>query len=239
MRLIALFYCLFFFPALAFAQPQDSLQNEETDTLGVQSPQKGIKYRNRVALNPNRLHIGVDLYPLAVTAVEEDFQGATVHVGLSLADRFWVQADAGYEDNNRQTNSSPFYEYQTSGNFFRLGADYNLSYWKSPRDAFLMGVHFGYASFDQTVSYSSTNQTWRHIMEEMSAQGVSCTWVEPRFTLQVRAFDRLSMEAVLGLRVRAGLSGYAVFPNEVPGLGVLKSRARLSFGYRLCYALDF
>lgn len=235
MRLPAITFLLLLFATVAFAQPEDSVQIEEADSLELEMP---IKYKTQSKLKVNRISIGIDTYPLIFTMVEPDFTGATAHVGMSFADRFWVQADIGYE-NNRRRNSSPFYEYRTYGIFARLGADYNLTYWKVPRDAFLFGLHFGYASFGQEVNYPSINQTWRHLMEEVTATGITATWLEPRGTLQVRAFEKLSLEAVLGIRIRMGMQGYEAFPNEVPGFGVLKSRARLSVGYRICYVLDF
>ena len=222
----------------------DSLERSEEDEVPIavketKAVKDSIKYKEPFAYKPNRIHIGIDTYPIISSFVDAEINTASLHLGVSFNERFWLQTDVGYLDNHRVDDDS-LYQHQTKGNFIRLGIDYNLSYWSILGDAFLVGIHYGRTNFDQTLQYTSPNEFWGEDMQTITDQNVKSSWLEPRATLQVSAFkQRLSLEAVLGLRVRLGLKGNSVMPTEIPGLGLTPTRGRLVMGYRLCYILDF
>ncbi len=233
---------MLYFPAYSQEVPTDSLNHEvESEEMTVEEEElfsdSTIKYKEPFPFKPTNLHLGVNAYPIAVSLIEKEVSAVGFHVGVGFNDKFWIQSDFGFEDNRRINNTFPFYEYRTTGAYATLGIDYSLTYWKIPHDGLFIGLHYGLSRFQQRIAYSSTNDEWRHKMELIEKDGITASWVEPRATLQVSAFKRLSLEAALGFRVRLSQSGYEVMPNEIPGLGLTKTRARLSLGYRLCYII--
>jgi len=168
--------------------------------------------------------------------MDADFLGINGHFGVNLNDRIWLNSEIGFVNTERKRSTSPFYNNQTTGTFFRVGADYNTSYWKTASGAALcVGLHYGRSTFDNTVTNPSLNTTWGNAIEVIDNKKIKGSWLEPRFTLQVNAFPQLSLAAILGLRIRTSLNNYQAYPNEIPGYGVIKSRTMLFFGYRICY----
>lgn len=221
--------CLLFGEQAVAQVTTDSVQTTE------KTP-KELKYREPFKWKVKGLRVGIDAVPLAFTALEPDYTGATAHIGFNINNRYWLSTDIGTESSERTKNASPFYNNQTQGFFWRLGVDYNISYWTIPEGAAMcFGLHYGRSSFSNTLINPSINPAWGNVLETIESPKLNSSWLEPRFTMQANIFKHLSAAVMLGLRVRMSLTDYQAFPNEIPGFGLTKHQGMLAFGYRICY----
>lgn len=99
------------------------------------------------------LRVGVDLYKIARTVYDKDYQGFEITGDYRYSKRIYIAGEIG---NEKKTTDEPQLNFTTKGTYFKVGADYNIyENWLDMENMITLGVRYGVSSFSQELnSYS-------------------------------------------------------------------------------------
>ncbi|UYW01690.1 DUF6048 family protein [Flavobacterium agricola] len=129
---------------------------------------------------PYGLRLGVDLNRLAKNLYEEKYKGFAVTGDYRINTNLYVAAELGMEDKYNQTDPLT---YTTSGEFIKLGIDYNVyKNWLDMNNMIYVGGRLAYSTFKQNLE-SYTIRDTNHYFESITFpgqefKGLNATWVE-------------------------------------------------------------
>ncbi len=131
--------------------------------------------------------------------------------------------------------------YTSSGFFYRIGADVNLTAKDAKLNSLFFGLRYATSSFNETLSGELTNAGWgvNPISDEQSKSSVN--WVEMNIGMRVRVWKSFFM----GYAVRFKLLKHSAF-NEgnfetyfIPGYGVAENTSNWGFNYYVQYRIEW
>jgi hypothetical protein len=187
-------------------------------------------------------------------------QRAELSAELVFNDNLYsLVADFGVANITRSSLNPPqtTFRYLNSGQYFRIGADFNFFQKTFDDQALNVGVRYGRASFAHELVYYGVSPVWgRTFVDRIDSDSVD--FPDPAYALYAPS-ERLSagwFEITSGLRVKIwrGVVGGFTFrlktmlnvrgenrllANELPGFGAVRSNLKLSFNYHLYYQIPF
>lgn len=136
------------------------------------------------------------------------------------------------------------------GYFGSIGAEFNLIRASTPDHGLLLGLHYGFAQFDQALSYKKTDSYWGDysVREGRDKQtGVTAGWIDFTFGAKVKIVKYVYLGLTMHNRVRldqmtSGVEHFGI--GEIPGYGYMKlneedSPIKTSITYSLLIGLPF
>jgi hypothetical protein len=237
LKYIFLFNCvLFSFLAINVALAQ------EKDTVSVAIEEKEPKEPFEFYLHS--IKVGGDIsYPILM-----GFNGNLVRFEanseFNFSNRFILTADVGYSDNTSVPETLEF-EYKNTGFYARVGMDYNLMHNKFKDNAIFIGLRYGQANFEHSLSYNLDSTVWSTDPTKLgsiqkSETGLKVSWVELTTGLRVRVWKSFYTGYTLRVQFRTSLKdGEVISAKELPGFGSNNSSSNLRFNYHIFYQLPF
>ncbi|EAY26725.1 DUF6048 family protein [Microscilla marina] len=203
--------------------------------------------RSKKKTKPDSLHkplrlagfrLGADILPTAFGTFDQRFTSYQGTFEVLLNNKYFIELSGGVEQRIRQGVSN--YTYSSQGFYGRMGINYNMLHRKSKDDAIYVGLHFGYARFDNDISYTITNTAnggdASGLIIEKQLMG---TWLEGNFGFKVELFNNLYMGPMFRVKIKlTGSEGELLYPNDIPGYGV-NNAANFAFGYHILYRIPF
>jgi hypothetical protein len=182
--------------------------------------------------------LGSDILPTVFGTFDNRLTSYQGTFEVLLSNKYFIELSGGVEQRIRQGVSN--YTYTSQGFYGRAGINYNLIHRQSDDDAIFVGLHFGYAQFDNDISYTITNSLGGgDVSNQIVEKGLSGTWLEGNFGFKVELFKNLYMGPMFRVKVKlTGSEGVDLFPNDVPGFGV-NNGANFAFGYHILYRIPF
>ncbi|WP_274475560.1 DUF6048 family protein [Mangrovimonas aestuarii] len=212
----------------------------QNDSL-KQQPIDSVKYKLRYGLR-----LGVDLSKLLRTGFDDDYNGFELNGDFRITRKWFIAGELGSEE---KTTSNDYLNTTSSGQYFKVGADYNAyENWYGMENMIYGGLRIGASTFKQTVnSYTvySQNQYWTPQLssdEKMEFNSLSALWAELIVGIKAELLHNL----FVGLNVQFK---YIVTQNQptgfenlyIPGYNKTYDSGNFGFGfgYNVSYLIPF
>ncbi len=207
------------------------------------------------------IRAGVDLSRPILSFTDENYTGFEIVGDYRLTHNLYIAAELGNEkktieeqlgNNLANDNAGALYNYTTSGNYIKLGVDYNTyGNWYGEYNSIFVGGRFAYSTFDQTLNsysifdsdrYWSPNQLVSGSNTPIDFSGLSATWLEAVLGAKVELFANFYLGASVRLGFLITNKEADNFKNLwIPGFNKVTDNSRFGIGYNysLTYLLPF
>lgn len=201
---------------------------------------------NVVHKQPYGIRFGVDLSRVLLSSLNDDYTGLELVGDYRLSQKYYLAAELGNEKMTRQEDA---FNFTTSGNYIKLGFDYNTyANWYGEQNMIYTGVRIAYSTFNHTINNSqifNSNRYWspdgfaESGNDPIELENRTATWVEGVFGIKAELFAHI----YLGASVRLG----ALIPNKnktlkeenkftdlyIPGFNKVTENSIFGLGYNL------
>lgn len=181
---------------------------------------------------------GADVLPTIFGTFDNRLTSYQGTFEVLLSNKYFIELSGGVEQRIRQGNTN--YTYTSQGFYGRAGINYNMLHRQSDDDAIFFGLHFGYAQFDNDISYTINNTLGGgDISHQIAEKKLTGTWLEGNFGFKVALFKNFYMGPMFRVKVKlTGSEGEELYPNDIPGYGA-NNGANFAFGYHILYRIPF
>lgn len=192
---------------------------------------------------PSHVRIGYDLGGMANTLLSDqlDYHDFIIDTDIN---KFLFNVEYGnatFQANNLYIN------YKSTGNYFRLGLDYNFMYDSKDFNALFFGFRYATSTFDEEVQYPSQNAIqmdtrWPVDTFNIGNNGVNAGWVEANLGLRVRVWNNFYMGMTVRYKIKPWVnksSDGTLVPFYVPGFGKDLNSDRWNLAYFIAYRIPF
>jgi len=162
---------------------------------------------------PYGLRIGVDLSRPTISFFEEEYTGIEFVGDYRLSLKYYLAAEIG---NEKRTRQEDVYNFTTSGNYIKVGFDYNTyANWYGEQNMIYAGARVAFSTFNHTINnyqIFNSNRYWSPDGFQESGSGPieietrNATWLEAVLGIKAELFANI----YLGGSVRLG----ALIPNK-------------------------
>ncbi len=184
------------------------------------------------------LRFGTDLIGLGKTAFDPKKTEFELNFEANIK-RFILNVEFGHLTNTRNNDST--IEYHTSGNYARLGFDFNTVKKDIGGSAIFIGVRYAQSFYKDNILYkdNSNQPYWDVIEDTKSNSNLSASWFELVGGIKVRIWKDLWMGYTA--RVKFGLNhDKGSFKSyEIPGYGRNTKNTYYGFNYQIYYNIPF
>lgn len=195
-----------------------------------------VAYKDRYGLR-----VGLDVVLPVYTAISDETKGFEIVGDFRVYKRFYAAAELGYRD---YSDEEDFYKYSTSGQYIKLGVDYNAyKNWIGMENMIVVGLRYAFSTFDQTVNEYAINADpfipGRTETESVVYDSLNAQWVELVLGLKVEVLHNV----FLGVSFRGNKMISATDPDNfknlyVPGFGSVSfNNFGFSFNYTVSYLI--
>lgn len=182
------------------------------------------------------IRLGSDILPTAFALLDENRTSYQGTLEVLLNNKYSIELSGGVEETIRRGSGE--YRYTSSGNYGRIGINYNLLHKKTEDDVIYVGLHFGYAQFDHDITYTILNQLG-DVTQQLAEKQLTGSWLEFNFGFRIELFKNLYMGPMFRIKAKlTGSEGELLTPSDIPGYGS-NNGANFNFGYHLMYRLPF
>lgn len=183
------------------------------------------------------IRFGADVLPTIFGVLDETRTSYQGTFELLLNNKYSIELSGGTDQVTRLGAGT--YRYNSQGFFGRLGINYNLLHKQSDDDLIYVGLHFGYAQFDNDIQYSIVNPLGNADNFTAADEQLNGTWLEFNFGFRIELFKNFYMGPMFRVKSKlSGSEGDRLTPNDIPGYGV-NNGANFAFGYHLLYRIPF
>lgn len=184
------------------------------------------------------VRVGYDLSRLALPYVRNNgSHGFEMSVDGELAYNFFPTVEIGQQSLKRSSDSL---SYTMSGNYFRVGLDYNLLKYKHrlDRDIFFLGVRMAASRFSHEAPVAVVSGVWGMVEGSIPKTNHKALWGEAVVGLKGELLPNFYM----GLTIRAKMmfshsSYHNMTPYIIPGFGKGFYRFNAGLSYSILYAI--
>ena len=182
--------------------------------------------------------LGTDLYPLVFTLLDPDFSGSELNTELVFNNKFYVNADLGFQNNSRRRTKSTDSVYTNQGSFWRVGLDYNFMHKAFSEQAIFVGARYANASFDHSTRFISSSTVWGDQEQSVAVDNLKASWVELNFGLKIKVVKNLHLSTILRAKILTSSPDETLLSvGEIPGFGINRNSAIGAISYRLSYMI--
>ena len=174
-------YLLFF--VVCFGYAQDSIP----------------KYKERYSIR-----FGIDMSKPIRSMIENDYKGLELTADYRITKKLYLAAEVGMEDKRVVSETLDF---QTSGEYIKLGVDFNLfNNWKGMENMLLTGFRFGISTHSQQLNGYAVRQLdhlwaedlYKSLDQPLLFDDLNATWIEIIAGVKTELLNNLYM----GISVR-------------------------------------
>ncbi len=223
-----------------FGQAQQ--MKPDTNSIRMKKSEKTVQKDKKRKAKPffeRDIKFGWDVSNLFVGALSPTRSGAD----FSVETTFKQNASAILEfGRNQYATQSDAMDYSSSGNYFRLGVDFDMNSNENriSRDIFYLGLRYAFASFDQKIeNFQITSSYWPTVSQTSAQFRNQAHWIESMAGFKVEVLKNVFLG--LGLRFKALIlqSGdQTIKPAPyIPGYGKTGGTIVVGFNYNLYFNL--
>ena len=184
------------------------------------------------------VRVGYDLSRLALPHVRNNgSHGFEVSVDGELAYNFFPTVEIGRQSLKRNTDSL---RYSMSGDYFRVGLDYNVINYKHrlDRDIFFLGVRLGTSRFSHEAPLAVVNGVLGTAECSIPKANLKATWGEAVVGLKGELVKNLYMGVTVRAKMMFSHTSYKTMtPYIIPGFGKGFYRFNAGLSYSILYAI--
>lgn len=136
-------------------------------------------------------------------------------------------------------------DYESSGDYFRLGLDYHLTV--IPGSYLILGARYSQAQYDESINYQILNPLFNPTTDNISRQGLSASWFEFVLTSEKKIRNLFKQEIPdflsVGFKFRLKTAlDYPQFERAdtyiIPGFGLTNANINPEFNLYLKFRLN-
>ncbi|MCK9207209.1 MAG: DUF6048 family protein [Salinivirgaceae bacterium] len=184
------------------------------------------------------VRFGVDVSRLGLNVMSDyNHSGFEMSLDAEVKYRYFPTLEAGYNKLSHQTESI---NYQSDGNYFRLGLDYNILNYRQrfDRNLFFVGARYGFTAFSQQTSDVFLTNEWGTVELDFAPEDLSAHWVEAVIGLRGEIFKNFYMGYTIRVKQLLTHTEYGdIAPYWIPGFGKGSRVRTMGMSYSLFYAI--
>lgn len=162
-----------------------------------------------------------------------------VQTDLRVDSDWYAAADVGW--NKTHLDNPGIFQYNSSGYFLRVGADYNLLKMSYPQEANMIyaGFRYGIARMRRSIPlYQISDPYWGNVKSSFPPKTLLPMWGELILGLKVEVLDNFFMGWSLHTRILVTQNvDKEVRPYLIPGFGKATGNAVFDFNYTISYRI--
>ena len=157
------------------------------------------KYKERYSIR-----FGIDMSKPIRSMIENDYKGLELTADYRITKKLYLAAEVGMEDKRVVSETLDF---QTSGEYIKLGVDFNLfNNWKGMENMLLSGFRFGTSTHSQQLNGYAVRQLdhlwaedlYKSLDQPLLFDDLNATWIEIIAGVKTELLNNLYM----GISVR-------------------------------------
>ena len=157
------------------------------------------KYKERYSIR-----FGIDMSKPIRSMIENDYKGLELTADYRITKKLYLAAEVGMEDKRVVSETLDF---QTSGEYIKLGVDFNLfNNWKGMENMLLTGFRFGISTHSQQLNGYAVRQLdhlwaedlYKSLDQPLLFDDLNATWIEIIAGVKTELLNNLYM----GISVR-------------------------------------
>ncbi len=182
------------------------------------------------------LRVGVDLSTIILGAITPVRSGIDLSLEYKLTHNWFLMLEAGQQTYEKETEKL---HYKSDGQYFRLGADYNLrkSVEKNDRDIYYIGFRYGFSRYEQEIPfYNIYNSYWGNSQASIAPEKGTAHWMEVVTGFKVEILKNFYVGMGMRLKTFIKRSKTNIEPVQfVPGYARNYNSGVFNFNYTVYY----
>jgi hypothetical protein len=183
---------------------------------------------------PSEISFGMDMLKvgktLSTNRTEFEFQSKVDF------NKYYLAADFG---TLKMSPNGTDFNYQMSGNYFRIGPQVNFMSYSSSRSDLFFGLMYSRASLKDELDYLKSGNGWNDEQINLVNNKLNARWWEANLGLTVKVAGPIHFGWSMRFKFAKKLSGYQVLhPLEIPGFGEASKGNQFGFNYYVIYKLN-
>jgi hypothetical protein len=200
---------------------------------------------------PAALRIGVSVTDLLQPLIYNGLEKAYAVQADLFIDRFMLVADVGTAQYARawepQDTLAPLYQYNTKGNYFKVGVDVNFLKDKEANtrfakdDVIFWGLRYAHSSFTANATFDLEDEfgVYDNTVVQSSDE-VKAWWIEMVAGIKVEVLKNVFLGYTMQFRFLKTFSQRETLsPYDVPGFGSGNRKNTFGFDYYVFYRIPF
>jgi len=183
------------------------------------------------------IRIGFDLSRIALPVIHDfGLSGFEMAMDGELKYKFFPTLEVGY---NKVKDYNELHYYELSGNYFRLGLNYNMLNYKQrfDKNIFFVGARYGNSRFYHQASYNFSN-IWGDTDLSMPKTQLSANWFEGVMGMRGEVLKNFYIGYTIRVKSMIAHTDYENYtPFWVPGYGKATKSITVGMSYSVFYAI--
>jgi len=216
-------------------------QEKKISVLDENKPKDSIVYKSNYGLR-----VGADISKPILKTFDSDYTGFELVADYRIAQNYYIALEIGYEE---ETTKEDFTNSTASGNYFRLGFNYNAyENWLDMNNEIYIGMRYGFSSFDQTLNSFTPNVTdpdngiyfpADKITTPIESEGLTAHWTEFVVGVKAETFKNLYVGFSFSYKIVLSIEDPENFQTlYAPGFNrVYQSDTGFGFNYTISYLI--
>lgn len=181
---------------------------------------------------------GVDLSRFVVGSLNNyQYKAFELSIDTEVKYKYFPILEAGYTKINDVTK---LHNYSLSGNYYRLGLDYNMIEYRHrlDRNMFFVGARYSIAMFGHKADSILLENPWGQYNYSVDNNNLLTHWVEGVIGLRGEVFTNFFMGVTIRVKYityKTDFSG--INPQIIPGFGRGNKNSAIGLSYSVYYAI--
>ena len=211
-------------PAEISAPADTTSRQRETDTL-------------KQKFYPRAIRFGTDILALVKSAVVSGYGAYELNADVDFG-KYYLAVDRGRVQRDYTISNGG--DYHMNGTYWRVGWDANLLKQDPDRNMIFLGIRYGWASFQETMSIAVKDQVFGDHTKDLVNPNVRAAWAELTGGLRIRMWNQIWMGYTARFKFAPSVKGSDAFETyEIPGYGLRAESLYWGFNYQVFYKIPF
>jgi hypothetical protein len=199
---------------------------------------------------PVSFRVGLDMWSMINNVRNTNILRFNGNAEVTLNNIWFAVLEGGYGDALSFKEIPNSFQYQNTGYFGRVGVEYNLLHRLLDREALVLGVKYGFASFSHQLLYNIDDRYWdleavendrTRFFRSIKEDNITFSWAEINTGLKVNLaregfLSHFYMSYLFRIRMRITQpTDVLAKPTNIAGFGQNDKPVNLGFSYFLSY----
>jgi len=183
---------------------------------------------------PTGIRLGVDIVSPIVTFSSKDFKGWEVNADTDFKNTY-LAIEVGHWSRDIVLENG---NYTNSGNYWRIGVDYNFLKKDPVKNMFFAGFRIGHSKYDEKLDYIITTPEFGSVPNSLENKNFKANWLELTTGLKVKIIKSFWMGYTGRIKLFPGFDkDQQLQTYDIPGYGLTFKKPWWGFSYYLMYRI--
>ncbi len=184
------------------------------------------------------VRVGIDLFRFTLPFTN-DYNNNALELSLDteIKYRYFPTFEYGFE---KIKDNTEIQNYSLTGNYFRIGFNYNMINYKHrlDRNIFYIGARYGFSGFSQQANRINFTNQWGSVNIAYPETSLTASWFEGVVGVRAEIITNFYMGFTIRIKTMLKHSDYGqVVPYRVPGFGNGTKSVAYGLSYSVFYAI--